>query len=331
MCRPYFLLLLLFCSSAQAGEEKKEAEEVAPEEAVVSEPDREEQMSKLIEKNLRSGESIWLGNVDDAFLALYKKDSSKKTQGGILILHDLGANANWPQLINPLRLGLAKKGWHTLSVQLPMVDPEVEKEAYLTHFDEAVVRVGAGIEQLKQKDVNNIVIIGHGMGAAVGTFYLSQTPKAPVAALVTISLVGQDVLKPKRQREPAEELSSPDPDAEKTEEKKTEEGGEKLTAEPETASTTSVDEVPLPDRDLFSEMMKIKVPFLDTYAQQDHQDVLREAERRIEIMQQSENLNYSQWEVEGAGHYFRGHDARLIKRLRGWLKNHAEGEGIVAP
>lgn len=320
------MILLLLCQPLYAAEEKKEEEGVeAPTEASVVEPSREEEMSKLVEANLQSGEAIWLGNVDDAFLSLYEEDTSRNTQGGVLILHDLGANANWPQLILPLRLTLAEKGWHTLSIQLPMVSPDADKQDYLKLFDESVSRVNLGIEQLQQQNIENIVVIGHGVGGAIGAFYLSQTDNAPVTAFVTISLVGEDVLKPEK-KEVLEESPVSEPlAAEKTPAEK-----KKVTAEPEQNSGVE-EEPPLPERDLFAEMEKVVIPFFDIYAEQDHQDVMREAHKRMEVMRKSENQNYSQWQVSGADHYFRGHEARLIKRLRGWLKKNAEGEVIANP
>ena len=332
----YLLISLFLTLPIHAAEEKKADENLAAEVAGLAEPestkpDREKEISTLIEKSFRGGEAVWLGDVDDASLALYKENTWKDTQGAILLLHDLGANADWPQLINPLRLAFPKKGWHTLSLQLPMVTPDVEKKVYLGQFDEAVARVGTGIEFLKQKNISNIVIVGHGFGSAIGIFYLSQNPKSSVSAMVAISLVGENTLNiSKADKESEESITDPvdpDPGAQK---QPLEKQAEKPVTEPP-ANAKELAEPPLPDRSIMAEMEKIKIPFLDIYGQLDHQDVIREAESRLELMQKADNPAFFQWKIEGADHYFRGAEKLMIKRLRGWLKKHAEGMEVTVP
>ncbi len=322
MLKRYLLLCLLFVSPIFAAEEKKteknaseKTEEMATEEA--KKPDREKQISMLIEKNIQSGEAVWLDKAEGTFLGLYKENTWKKTQGAILLLHDLGTNADWPLLIQPLRFALPKRGWHTLSLQLPMVTPAEEKNTYLNQFDESLSRVNAGIEHLKQKNISNIVIVGHGIGAAVAVIYINQNPQSSVTALVAISLPGESSLKPPQPEAPAEKPADPEPDSKKKTEKK-------APPEPDPAATASNENAPLPDRDLFTEMEQIKIPFLDVFGHQDHQDVLREAVKREEIMQKTDNPAYSQWQVEGADHFFRGVEDQFIRRLRGWLNKHAQ-------
>lgn len=330
MLNRYLLISLFFASPIHAAEEKKSEESLAAEvagmaEPKTSKPDREKEISKLIEKSFRGGEALWLKNDDNTFLALYKENTWKETQGAILLLHDLGASTDWPQLINPLRLGFPKKGWHTLSLQLPFVTLAEDKKVYLGRFDEAIARVNAGIEFLKQKNISNIVIIGHGTGSAIGVFYLNQNPQASVSALVTISIPGEKSLQLPVKTESTKKMTDPntDPDAKKKTEEK---------APPEDpASKPPAAEETILDRNLFAGIEQIKIPFLDIYAQIDYQDVTREALKRLELMQKTDNKAYSQWKIKGADHYFRGVEDRLIKRLRGWLKNHAKDKETSSP
>lgn len=304
-----------------AVEEKKEEENLA--EAVagmapkpIPEPDLEKEISEQIEKNIKTGEAVWLGEADATFLGLYKANSFKKTHGAILFLHDIGANADWANLIKPLRLSFAKKGWHTLSIQLPMVKIDDPKLDYLSHFDESVTRVNTGIEFLKQKTLTNIVIIGHGMGAVSAVFDLNKTPQQAITGLITMSLSGSETLKitSEETSKPVEEIANPTSEEAAQKEKKQEKK-----KEPEPASMEEP-QTDIPDRDLFAAIAKIKIPFLDIYAQQDLQDVVREAEKRSEIMESSGNPTFFQWEIEGADHYYRGQEDQITKRLRGWLK-----------
>ncbi|MFK8068031.1 MAG: DUF3530 family protein [Gammaproteobacteria bacterium] len=320
MLKHYFLIGLLFLFSAQlpAAEKEEEKPAEATEETLepeVEKPTLESEISTQIEKALTTGEAIWLGEEGANFLGLYKSNSFKETLGGILFLHDMGSNSDWPNLIKPLRLAFPKKGWDTLSIQLPMVNVDAEKTAYLSHFDEAVSRTNAGIEFLKQKGLTSIVILGHGMGSIVAIFDLNKNPQELVKGLIAMSLSGSDTIKPPlKETPPSEKLTAPaatkEPSKEKKEEKKEEAPEPAMTEEPAAE---------IPERDLFAEMAKIKIPFLDIYAQQDHQDVVREAEKRSESME-GNNQSYFQWEIEGADHYYRGLEKQLLKRLRGWLK-----------
>ncbi len=322
MFKHYFLIGLFFLLSAQFTEAKKEEEKLAETteemlEPAVEKPDLEEEISTQIEKALTTGEAVWLGEEGANFLSLYKSNSFKKTHGGILFLHDIGANSDWPNLIKPLRLAFPKKGWDTLSIQLPMVNVDAEKTEYLGQFDEAVSRVNAGVEFLKQKGLTSIVILGHGMGSIVAIYDLNKNPQESVKALIAVSLSGSDTIKPplKIESQPIENMADP-ATMEKPDKKKKDEMKEKA-AEPTMAEIDPAAEIP--ERDLFAEMAKIRIPFLDIYAQQDHQDVVREAEKRSETIE-GNNQDYFQWEIEGADHYYRGLEEQLLKRLRGWLK-----------
>lgn len=72
-------------------------------------------------------------------------------------------------------------------------------------------------------------------------------------------------------------------------------------------------------------------PMLDLYGARDLDGVRNTAELRARAAQQAENRDYLQVEIPVADHFFRGADAALVKRVRGWLKTTAPGDRVEAP
>jgi len=319
--RCIFIGLLLMVTLVSAAEKKKEtkpqenAENSVAQEVV--KPDQEKMISKQIERNLRGGEAVWLPDGNQTFLGIYTPNRWKETQGAVLLLHDVGANADWPNLISPFRRFFPEKGWHTLSLQSPMVRVDMEKEAYLTQFDRLIARIDAGVRFLKQKNIGNIILVGHGWGAAAAILFITRNQDAPVTAFVALSIPGGEALNPVVTKGKA---------LEKVEMKKKEKASKK---EPE--EENPVKQKQMPERDFLVEIQKIKIPLFDIIGLNDYQEVVREAEKRKERMQLSENQAYRQWRVEGADHYFRGQELILFKRILGWLRKNAGGMEIATP
>lgn len=64
---------------------------------------------------------------------------------------------------------------------------------------------------------------------------------------------------------------------------------------------------------------RIKIPLLDIYGSRDLDQVRRSAPARAAAARRAENRAYRQLEIEGADHFFRGQEALLLARIRGWL------------
>ena len=59
-------------------------------------------------------------------------------------------------------------------------------------MDEAAPRINAGIQYLMSKQVRNIIIIGHGLGAQMGVHSLVKNPQPAIKGLITISMSNSD-------------------------------------------------------------------------------------------------------------------------------------------
>jgi pimeloyl-ACP methyl ester carboxylesterase len=146
---------------------------------------KEKRWADQVIDQLFDGEVVWLtaGGVD--FLGLYTR-AAAEPKGGIIVLHGIGVHPDWPQVINPLRVGLAEEGWNTLSVQLPILINEAETAKYLPLFAEVPPRVEAAIRYLQTQNSRPIFIVAHSMGVSMAAHYLGGKPDSIISGLVAI-------------------------------------------------------------------------------------------------------------------------------------------------
>lgn len=141
---------------------------------------RERMIARHLAVPLTSSESLWLDSGQGKFPGIYTDFPAGSRLGGIILLHDLEANPDWPAVISPLRRSLPDKGWPTLSIQLPLLTPGVppDTRALQEIHDEGMGRVKAAIDYFISRGIYNISLIGHGMGATVISAYLAgQLPE----------------------------------------------------------------------------------------------------------------------------------------------------------
>jgi pimeloyl-ACP methyl ester carboxylesterase len=157
---------------------------------------RERRLRAQIEAEVRVGESVNLQTGGLDFLAVHTPATSAKTRGGVILLHGLGANPEWSSVVQPLRTQLPGHGWETLAVQLPLAAADAPPEAYLALIPEALPRLAFAVEFLKSRDVKQVAILGHDLGARTALEWLARddVPKE-IRALVVIGL-GGDTRKP---------------------------------------------------------------------------------------------------------------------------------------
>ncbi len=151
---------------------------------------KEQRWAEQIRDNLLDGEPILLSakGQSEKFLGIYTRETAKVAQGGVIILHGMGAHPDWPDIIFPLRTQLPEYGWTTLSIQTPVLDNDASFIDYAPLFDEVAGRIDTAIALLKSKGINNIALIGHSLGATMGAYYLSSNSKASIRGFVGISM-----------------------------------------------------------------------------------------------------------------------------------------------
>ncbi len=136
---------------------------------------RERLLAAELVERIGGHEALWLNDNSGRFLSLKVERPEVEKRGGVILLHDMGAHPDWPEVISPLRYGLPKSGWPTLSLQLPLLSNEVALTAKNQQkiIDQAQARIVAAVEYFTGIGVYNIVLIGHGLGATAISYFLS--------------------------------------------------------------------------------------------------------------------------------------------------------------
>lgn len=159
--------------------------------ATASDIDKEKRWADQVVDAIMVGEPQWLELKDHKILGIYTAETTGKAMGGALILHGSGVHPNWPDVVYPLRTQLPEHGWHTLSIQMPVLANEASYEDYAPLMAEVAPRIEAGIQYLKSKGIQNIVIIAHSLGTTMTAQYLASKPNPDVRAFVAVGMPGQ--------------------------------------------------------------------------------------------------------------------------------------------
>ncbi len=155
--------------------------------------EREARMIGEIEESVMDGDVEYLPlKGDKEVFSIYMEPDSDNPKGGVIVLHSRGYHANWDTVVKPLRVGLAEKGWHTLSVQMPVLDKSAKYYDYVPIFPYAHERIEAAIDFYKQRGVDNIILIGHGCGAHMSMSYIDKYSDDKISAYVGIGMGATD-------------------------------------------------------------------------------------------------------------------------------------------
>lgn len=170
----YFLLLsLMFVFTANGASKSDLAKEKRWEEQIVP--------------SIMVGEDVKLTADGVEFLALYAESTTEHQKGAVILLHGIGVHPAWPDVIEPLRMELPNSGWHTLSLQMPILGNEAENKDYAPLFSEVPARIQAGVDFLKDKGIRTIVISGHSLGSTMGSYYLANASDPTVRVFAIMS------------------------------------------------------------------------------------------------------------------------------------------------
>jgi Protein of unknown function (DUF3530) len=257
----------------------------------------DEQLAAVI----RVGEPQWLEADGQRFLGIYAKSTTGSSLGGAIILPSLGRNPNWPDVIAPLRKALPGHGWNTLAIELPTpvkgADGRWQLEAY---FTASRSRIQSAVNYMQQQGITNIVLIGHGLGAAAAAVCVSGNDPLKVSGLAAISL------------------------------------GVPPGSDPKPYAPGLLENIHVPILDIYgsrdfddvTETAAARVAAarrggLAALQSQQLDALKRSPQARLLSTEHNGYIAYRQLELMGADHSFRGDEPTLIKRIAGWLKKHS--------
>ncbi|RLA08785.1 MAG: hypothetical protein DRQ51_01150 [Gammaproteobacteria bacterium] len=158
-----FLLLIFFYSSAIF------AGDITPNFA------KEKRWSVAIEDSLMDGEVVWLKARKHSFLSILTA-SEKPSRKAVIIMHGIGVHPNMQQIIQPLRIELTKYGYHTLSMQMPVLANGIEAPEYLKLLTLADKRIKAAIDYLQQQKLEVDFVVAHSMGTVMASHFMANNP-----------------------------------------------------------------------------------------------------------------------------------------------------------
>lgn len=161
---------------------------------------REQNWAEQVVDTVVVGEAVWLNARQQKFLALYAPPA-QPSQKAVVLIHGRGVHPAWG-FIDNLRADISEAGFHTLSLQMPILEADAQFGAYGKTFPEAFERIDAGIAYLKSKGVSRIVLLGHSSGAMTAVAYVARRPKTAVTGIVAIGLStlpnGAETMQPAR-------------------------------------------------------------------------------------------------------------------------------------
>lgn len=194
-CQLISISLLLLSSMVNAGE--------------LPEPDyaREQRIAEQIEPDIFDGEAVWLNANDRNFLAIHI--AVEKSQGAVILLHGRDVSPEEQELINPLRVGLAERGWTTLALQMPVLEKGKTYYDYLPILQYGHQRIQAAITFLKDQGETTVIIAAHSCGVHMANDWVNSGVGPDIAGYIAMGSGATDKGQPLKTPLPFATLSIP--------------------------------------------------------------------------------------------------------------------------
>ena len=134
---------------------------------------KEQRWREQVADSIMDGEEVDVMVDGRAVFGIYT-EATNDSEKGMIVVHGTGIHPDWEQVVQPIRVAMAEHGWHTLSIQMPILRNGAELEEYVLLYPEVPPRLKAAERFLKQKGVDTLVIIAHSQGATMSSYYLSR-------------------------------------------------------------------------------------------------------------------------------------------------------------
>lgn len=170
---------------------------------------RERRMADEIVDSILDGEPVYLTVDGHDFLNIYTQSMQQPTRRAIIILHGRGFHPNWEQVVLPLRAGLAEAGMNTLSMQMPVLDKNAKYYDYVPNLPYAFPRIEAGINYLKQRGNDEIILIAHSCSVHMVMAWVDAGNASDINAFIGIGMGATDYQQPMAKPFPLDKLDVP--------------------------------------------------------------------------------------------------------------------------
>lgn len=170
---------------------------------------REKRLADEIVDMIVEGEPVWLKANSHPFLSIYTPTTQSHPRGAVIILHGRGMHPDWADVVSPLRTALPASGWHTLSIQLPVLEKDAKYNDYVPLFAEAGPRIKAAIAYLRDTGVRHIVLVAHSCGAHMAMRWVARHGDGDISAYAGIGMGATDYKQPMKEAFPLAKMHVP--------------------------------------------------------------------------------------------------------------------------
>lgn len=172
---------------------------------------REIRMKEQVADYIMQGDAVMLkdATAGHEFLSIFTEAETDTPKGAVIIMHGRGYHPNWPELVYPLRTSLPQHGWHTLSIQMPVLDTSASFYDYMEIVDEAHPRIDAAIDFLQQQGIESIILLAHSCSVHMAVDWLHRHPDTDTSGFIGIGMGSTDKGQPMRQPFPLQSIKIP--------------------------------------------------------------------------------------------------------------------------
>ena len=177
--------------------------------AAAQDLERERRLEAEIVDMILDGEPVHLDAGRHSFLAIHTEAEGDGPRAAVLVLHGRGFHPDWPDVAGPLRTELPAYGWETLSLQMPVLEKSARYYDYEPIFPAAFPRIRAGIEFLRERGADPVVLAAHSCSAHMAMAFVRRHGDTEFDGLVGIGMGATDVGQPMREPFPLAAMSVP--------------------------------------------------------------------------------------------------------------------------
>lgn len=170
--------------------------------------EREQRLADQIVDDIFDGEPVMLKAGEHEFLSIYT-EAGEDAKGAAIIMHGRGFHPDWPDAINPLRVGLTENGWNTLSLQMPVLEKEAKYNDYVFVFPDAYPRIEAAIKYAREQGNDKVVLIAHSCSVHMVMSWINKKGAQGADAVVGIGMGATDYKQPMLEDFPFSRITVP--------------------------------------------------------------------------------------------------------------------------
>ena len=171
--------------------------------------ERERRLEAEIVDMIVDGEPVYLDAKGHSFLGIHTEVDDDGPPRAVIVLHGRGFHPDWPDVAGPLRSELVEHGWETLSLQMPVLGKTATYYDYVPIFPVAFPRIRAGIEFLRARGADPVVLAAHSCSAHMAMAFVRRHGDAGFDGFIGMGMGATDVGQPMRAPFPLEAMSVP--------------------------------------------------------------------------------------------------------------------------